>query len=357
MSTTAAKDTPRVIVIGASSGGLDAIRAIAASLPADFPVPICVVLHLAPHSPRVLDAIISRAGVLPALMPADLAPLQAGHIYVAPPDYHLLVEPGRLRITRGPRENRFRPAIDPLFRSAAQVYGPAAIGVILSGDLDDGSAGLWAVKQLGGISIIQDPRDAAYSSMPWSALSRVEVDYRLLLKEIGPLLVQLASTSIAKRERIVVPDHLQVDIDIAKEQHPMDAGLGRVTEPSVYACPECHGVLQQLKEAGVLRFRCHTGHAYAPESLLAELRERVDESLWASIRSLEEFGLLLCHLAAHEGSTAPAANGETLIREAEATRAAADALRQITSKMVPTWPPNVPSGAPAAIGSGSASSD
>src|SRR5687767_8151066 len=181
----------RIVVIGTSAGGIDALRTIAAALPADFPAPIAVVMHSAPDSPGVLHEIIDRAGPLSALRARNGQRLEAGRIYVAPPDRHLLIEPGRVRVTRGPKENRFRPAIDPLFRSAAQVYGPAAIGVILTGNLDDGTAGLWAMKKLGGTAVVQDPSDALFPSMPTSALTHVPVDHCVPLSEMVPLLARL----------------------------------------------------------------------------------------------------------------------------------------------------------------------
>ena len=155
-----------VVVIGASAGGIEALRTMVAALPRDFPAPVCVVVHTSPEGPGMLDGILARAGVLPATNARNHERLHPGHIYVAPPDFHLILEPGLLRVTKGPRENRFRPAIDPLFRSAAQVYGPQTIGVILTGGLDDGADGLWAVKRLGGTAIVQDPAEALFPSMP-----------------------------------------------------------------------------------------------------------------------------------------------------------------------------------------------
>src|SRR5919112_699348 len=169
--------TPHIIVVGASGGGIEALRTLVSGLPADFPTPICVVLHTSPQAPGILCDILARVGPLKATNAVNGERLRPGHIYVAPPDYHLLVEPGKLRVTKGPRENRFRPAIDPLFRSAAQVYGPAVVGVVLTGNLDDGTAGLWAIKQLGGTAVVQDPRDAPAPSMPASALRGVRVDH------------------------------------------------------------------------------------------------------------------------------------------------------------------------------------
>ena len=174
----------RIVVVGASSGGIEALRELVRGLPEDLAAPICVVLHTSPESPGILDAILDRVGTLPAHNARDRERLQAGRIYVAPPDRHLLVEPGILRVTKGPRENRFRPAIDPLFRSAAQVYGPSAIGVVLTGNLDDGTAGLWAIKQLATRPSYRNADTALFPEMPLNALRHVHVDHSLPLRRL-----------------------------------------------------------------------------------------------------------------------------------------------------------------------------
>ena len=181
----------QIVVVGASAGGIEALRTIVAALPVDFPVPICVVVHSAPHSPGVLDEILSRAGALEATNATSGERLTPGHIFIAPPDFHLVVEPGRLCVTKGPKENRFRPAIDPLFRSAAQVFGPGAIGVILTGSLGDGTAGLWTIKRLGGTAIVQDPDEALFPEMVESAIAQVTIDHVVRLAELPQLLVEL----------------------------------------------------------------------------------------------------------------------------------------------------------------------
>src|SRR5687768_635794 len=254
--------TKRVVVIGTSSGGIEALRTIIGALPRDFDAAIAIVMHTAPQSPGVLPDIIRRAGPLDAPAVRSGESLRRGAIYVAPPDHHLLIEPGRIRLTRGPRENRFRPAIDPLFRSAAQVYGPAAIGVILTGNLGDGTAGLWAIKRLGGTTIVQDPTEATFPSMPESAVRHVDVDHVVPLAEIGPLLATLTTRAVEPAAPVAVSEAMEVEVNIAKEQDPLDAGLERIAKPSEFTCPDCHGVLMELKEGDRVRFRCHTGHAY-----------------------------------------------------------------------------------------------
>jgi two-component system chemotaxis response regulator CheB len=202
----------RLVVIGASAGGIEALRSVQAGIPDTFPAAICVVIHTSPESPGVLADILNRTGQIPVSQACDKVQLVAGHVYVAPPDHHLLVEPGRLRVTKGPREHRFRPAIDPLFRSAAQVFGPAVIGVILTGNLDDGTAGLWMIKKLGGIAIVQDPSEAQFSSMPLHARNNVNVDHVVPLSRIAPLLVALTADPPEKRTRVAQPRHVDVEV-------------------------------------------------------------------------------------------------------------------------------------------------
>src|SRR5439155_14810652 len=182
-----------IVVVGASAGGVEALATLVSTLPPKLPAAIFVVLHISAHSPSFVSDILSRSGLLEAVQASDGMEIKHGRIYVAPPDHHMLVERGNVRVVRGPKENRHRPAVDPLFRSAAEAYGPRVVGVVLTGGLDDGTAGLLAVKRRGGIAVVQDPEEALYSSMPLSALTHVEVDYRLPLSGIGPLLVRLAS--------------------------------------------------------------------------------------------------------------------------------------------------------------------
>ena len=221
-----------VIVVGASTGGVEALLALVKGLPQDLPASVFVVMHTAPDSPGVLADILNRNGNLPATNARNRERIKPGRIYVAPPDYHLLIEPGLLRITHGPKENRFRPAVDPLFRSAAQVYGPRAVGVILTGGLDDGTSGLWAIKRLGGTAIVQDPQEAFMPSMPQSAMNRVEVDYCLPVAEIALLLARLASEPVEEEGAYEVPEELNIEVGIAKEDKGRDIGILRRSSAS-----------------------------------------------------------------------------------------------------------------------------
>ena len=188
-----------LVVVGASAGGIDALRTIVGALPRDFAAAVAVVLHVGPDSPGILHHILGRAGALRSVCVQTSEPLVPGTIFVPRPDHHLIAEPGGLRSTRGPRENRFRPAIDPLFRSAARAFGPRVIGVVLTGGLDDGTAGLWAIKRLGGTAIVQDPIQALDSSMPLSAIANVAVDHVVPLEQLGALLVRLTTEDIAEQ--------------------------------------------------------------------------------------------------------------------------------------------------------------
>ncbi len=323
----------RVVAIGTSAGGLEALRTLLGTLPAEFPAPVCVVMHMAAESPGVLPAILDRSTALEVRYAADGEALRAGRVYIAPPDRHLLVEPGRVRVAAGPRENRFRPAIDPLFRSVAQVFGPGAVGVLLTGSLDDGTSGIDVIKRLGGVAVVQDPADALFPEMPQSAIEHVAVDHIVLLAEMGSLLVELMRAPAETRAVETVPDHVEVEVKIAKAQNPIEAGLERIGEPSRFACPECHGVLLQLADGSRVRFRCHTGHAYSIDSLVAAISEGVDESLWNAMRSLEEAGLLLqavAHLQTEHG-----ADARRMAAQAEEAQLHADEIRGLIGRRKP----------------------
>jgi len=320
----------RVVVVGASSGGIDALTQLAAALPAEFPAAVCVVLHTSPQSPGVLDGILDRAGPLPARAVRGGERPRPGHIYVAPPDRHLVLEPNRLRLTKGPRENRFRPAIDPLFRSAAQVYGPAAVGVVLTGNLDDGTAGLWVIKQLGGVAIVQDPADAAYPAMPQSAINHVRVDHVVPLQAVAPLLARVVSMS-PNQGGAVVSDRINIEMKIAKEENAIEAGVEQLGQPSSYACPECHGVLLQIEEEGRVRFRCHTGHAYSADSLLAGINEAIEDALWNTVRAIDEGARYIRHLADHL-QPQDRARAERFALEASQANSQSEAVRQLVTR-------------------------
>lgn len=307
---------------------MDALIQLVRTLPQDLDAAVFVVWHIAPHSPGVLPDILDRNGALSARNAEDGERVVPGRIYVAPPDHHLLLERDRVRLSRGPRENRFRPAVDPLFRSAALAYGPQVIGVVLSGGLDDGTAGLFAVKQRGGIAVVQDPGEAQFPSMPLSALEHVQVDHTVGAAELGPLLVRLVRTPAADDTEYPIPDQLQIEVRVAMEDRAFDAGVETLGELSAFTCPDCHGTLRQLEEGGRLRFRCHTGHAFSAPGLLAALTDTIEESLWNSIRSLEETMRLLGHLDRHLKEAGHHETAALFTRKAQEAQRRADLVRK-----------------------------
>lgn len=309
-----------IIVIGASMGGLEALQALLPGLADDTPAALFIVWHMAAESLGLLPDLLSRLSPLPIANAQDAEPIQPGHIYVAPPDHHLLIERGHVRLTRGPKENRFRPAVDPLFRTAASAYGPRVVGVVLSGALDDGTAGLWAIKDRGGLALVQDPMDAIQPSMPRSAIQHVAVDHIAPARALGPLLTDLARTPSTHEGAPPMSEHLHIETRIALEDNALDQGVMQLGPLSPFTCPECHGTLLQITDGPVLRFRCHTGHAYSVQTLFAEVAESIEVSLWCAIRAIEERVLLLQQVANHVRETGDADGAEQLrarAREAE----------------------------------------
>lgn len=296
-------NSENIIVIGASAGGFEALKTLVAGLPSDIAASVFIVWHMSPDVRGVLPQVLNRLDTLPAAHAYDGMEIADGHIYVAPPDRHMVLEPGRVRTTRGPKENRFRPAVDPLFRSASLHYGRRVIGIILSGALDDGVSGLWMIKSRGGIAIAQDPHDAEVPSMPENAIREVSVDHVVPVAEMPRLIARLVNDG--ERVAAVAADtngndrRLEVEVGIALEENPLETGIMKYGDLSPFTCPECHGVLAQLREGGIKRYRCHTGHAYTADSLLASVTENIEKSLWEVIRSVDESIILLNHMGDH----------------------------------------------------------
>jgi two-component system chemotaxis response regulator CheB len=290
-----------IVVIGASSGGITALLDLVRTLPRDFPAPIFVVQHMAPYAHSLLPELLSQVSPLPARHPRDGEAVQAGTIYVAPPDHHLLIENDKVLVKRGPKENRFRPSVDALFRSAAYGYGPRVIGVVLTGYLDDGTSGLWCIQRLGGVAVVQDPHDATAPAMPTNALEFVEADYVVPLAELSALLVRLTTEPVVAPPVVpkVYTELIGIEINIAKNDNAFEMGIINQGHLTAFTCPDCHGALTQLIEGKMIRFRCHTGHAYTISSLLSEVSESVESLLYQSMRGLEESKMLLQHLGEH----------------------------------------------------------
>lgn len=330
-----------IVVVGASAGGVNALKQLVSELPVGFPASIFIVQHTSPTSPGLMADILESLCALPVTFPRDGEAIQSSHVYVAPPDYHLVLEEGRIRVTRGPRENRFRPSIDVLFRSAAWTYGPRVIGVVLTGYLDDGASGLYAIKERGGLAVVQTPEDAEVPDMPLNALRRVRADEIVPLSQIARSLTYFVAESLtdsggnAVSENETKKDELkrmEIEVAIAREVQSVDKGILALGEPSLFACPECHGVLLKIKEGAGTRFRCHTGHAYSLDALLIEISQSVEESLWNSLRAIEETELLLDHMAAHLSQSNDAAALKLIEEQMQQSKRQQQLVRQALMK-------------------------
>ena len=287
-----------IIVIGSSAGGIKALSTIVTNLPADINAAIFIVQHLSGNNPSFLPEILGDAGSLPVIQPDDQKQFETGKIYVARPDYHLLIARGHVRVVRGPQENRFRPAIDALFRSAARTYGPRVLGVVLTGYLDDGTVGLQAIKKRGGVVIVQDPGEAEYPAMPRSALRHVEVDHCPVLTEIPGLLLRLSNEPAQEEQAYSIPKAMEVESNIAEQEMNTKEFLDNVEEigeRTTYTCPQCAGSIWQIGNEEPLRFRCHVGHSFTAGPFLAEQTNYVEDALWSAVRALEEKVTLTRH--------------------------------------------------------------
>ncbi len=320
-----------IIVIGASAGGVEAVAELVERLPADLPAAVFVVVHFPSYARSVLPRILGRRGRLPARHAEDGEEIVPGTVYVAPPDLHLLVKRGRVRLVRGPRENTARPAVDPLFRTAAAAYGRRVVGVVLTGNLDDGTSGLFAVKARGGVAVVQDPEEAMYPGMPSSALASVEVDHVLPVAEIASVLERLAHTEV---EEEAVPDPREMEIDIAEMEPGAIHRHERPGIPSGFSCPECHGVLWEMHEGEVLRFRCRVGHAFSVETLLAEQAGELETALWTALQALEERAALTARMAERMHARGQGGLAGRFEEQTEEATLRAEVIRQVLLRAI-----------------------
>ncbi len=291
-----------IVVVGTSAGGMDALSRLVPQFPADFPSAIFIVQHMAADATGdMLVKTLGEKGNLPCKHPKDGEKIETGHIYIAPSDHHMLVEQGVILVTKGARENRSRPSIDPLFRSAAVAYGSGAIGVVLTGYLDDGTSGLMAIKRCGGTCIVQDPKDAAYPDMPQSALNNLKVDHCVPLAHMGALLVDLVHRAPKDSKRIAIPEDIRIEAKIAKRVLSDLSAVETLGDQVPFNCPECGGVLWEMAKGNLVRYRCHTGHAFTSAVLLAEQTTKIEETLWVALRMFEERRNLLHTMSESKG--------------------------------------------------------
>ncbi len=322
-----------IICFGASAGGLEALRAIIRGWEEPIPAAVFVVIHSLSDAPSSLPFILSRTDTVPAVHPEDGAEIEHGRIYAAPPDFHMILEDSRVRLTRHAKENLVRPAIDPLFRTAARTYGPRTVGVVLSGNLDDGTTGLMAIRRSGGVAIAQDPHEAAYQGMPRSAIDNGAVDFILSSTEISSKLWELANTPVDQRSVGVVE---QLDEQIIGKDIDAQIDGKRKNKPSTLVCPDCGGVLWEIREGSMVRYRCHVGHVMSPQSLAQGITDRTEDSLWSAVRALQEKAMLhrrLASLTSSKRNPERVAEAEKMAEAAEDhANAVLDLLRQIPQK-------------------------
>jgi two-component system chemotaxis response regulator CheB len=301
--TTSENGGRNIIVIGTSAGGLSALDKLIVQLRSSLRATIFIVQHMAADSNG--DALLHQLGkykTFSCKLGENGERFKQGTIYIAPPDHHMLVKERTILVTKGARENRSRPAIDPLFRSAAVSHGPRVVGVLLTGMLDDGTAGLIAIKNCGGVTVVQDPADAMYSAMPQSAVDNAGIDHCVPLAAMGGLLEQLSREHAGRRK--TVPKDIQIEAEIAERVLSDVDQVNRLGKQVPYNCPNCGGVLWEMDTADQSRFRCHTGHSFTESTLLASQSEQIEETLWVSLRMFEERKNLLNSMILREGSKA-----------------------------------------------------
>ena len=318
-----------VVVIGGSAGSLAPLTVLLTDLPASFQACVLVVVHSSAESPGHLARILGRDSRVPVSLAVDGQPLERG-VFVGPPDHHLIVTQGTMHVTLGPKENGFRPAIDPLFRTAAHSCGSRVIGVVLSGALDDGACGLNDIKANGGLTIVQDPDEAEIASMPRNAIDHVDVDFVLPAAAIAPLLCRETQTPLEGdvamgEDDLDDPQLPGGKTDIAR----MNSELG---PPSGLTCPDCGGALWQIKEGQLVRFQCHVGHRYSPESLLTHQDDRVEAALWIAVRALEERAELRRRMSMQTEAAGLSAVSGGFAEQADAAQQHANQIRELLTR-------------------------
>jgi two-component system, chemotaxis family, protein-glutamate methylesterase/glutaminase len=327
-----------IVVIGASAGGIESLTKLVRELPKEFGASVFIVQHLSPHRESALPRILQRVSKLPVSLASDKQPVAKNKIFIAPPDKHLILENHHIKLFRGPKENHSRPSIDVLFRSAALAYADRVVGVVLSGILDDGTAGLKAIKDVGGVAIVQDPNEAIHPGMPMNAANEVKVDAVLPLNEIAAELNKLVDGGKKRKKK----SKEKIDTRLAKKEIQMSKLTsknikeeGEYGSPSVFSCPDCRGVLWEIQDGNFVRFRCRTGHGYLPEILSEEQSEVIESSLWAALTALEEKSSLSMRLAKKFTSFGDAIAADRFRSKSQDALEKAKVLRQILMEEEP----------------------
>jgi two-component system chemotaxis response regulator CheB len=317
-----------LVVVGASAGGVEALRLFVSALPRDLSAAVVVVLHMPAGGSSALPEILDRSGPLPASAARDGEPLRPGSIHVAPPDHHVLVHDGVLALSRGPTENGYRPAVNALFRSAALTKGPAVIGVILSGALDDGTAGMVTIKTRGGLTVVQSPEDAIYPGMPESVLQHVDVDHVLPVTRMGALITRLTEEHAELTEPPPASETLRLEVNVSRDG--ARAGFGdipRIGSPTTFTCPDCAGPLIEMPSNGN-GYRCLVGHAWTANALLEAFNGNLERAMWTALHTLDEKVLLARRMVTNNRDAGRHLVADRYVRQEEEALAAADVLRK-----------------------------
>lgn len=288
-------------MVGASAGGVEALKVFIKNLPTNLQAAVMVVLHIPEHSRSRLAEILQRESNLEIKAAANGEAVTPNKVYIAGAGRHLLVEDGTVVLGRGPKENRFRPSIDALFRSAAYSYRERVIGILLSGSMDDGNSGLWTIKRLGGLTIVQEESETIFPQMIMNAKHYVDIDHEVPVANMGDLLSQLTSEPPANGEELSEDDAklMELEVIVAERDNAFELHLLEYGEFTPITCPECHGALVQLKQGPIIRFRCHTGHAFTISSLLTGVSDSINNQLWQAMKGMEENAILLETLGRH----------------------------------------------------------
>lgn len=315
----------KVVVVGTSAGGLSALKNLIRQLPQDFSLPVLVVRHISPDATgNVLLDELNKLNTVKCQHAINGDKLKSGHLYLAPSDHHLLIGNNlKVRVTKGAHENRSRPAIDPLFRSAAVAFGTGVIGILLTGYLDDGTSGMKAIKKCGGTCIVQDPDEAEYPDMPNNALNNVKIDYCLPISEMGPLLEKIVPQKLKKQKP--TPKNILIEAEIAERVISDLSSVNKLGDQVPFNCPGCGGVLWKVGKDSDLRFRCHTGHAYTAAYLLAEQTSKIEETMWTALRMFEERKNLLTEMAKGKKGV----GSKSALERAETSQTHIDRIRAI----------------------------